>query len=203
MLQALGYRVKLDSISPNEKYGVIYCSRPEIVRYEGSRMRNYLVSLGPSRIIGTVGWEAHFAGRNHSGLRVKWADSNLAALLTVNSKWGPGSVVLIEISGDRLVWQTNLSEQATAALESDALECGCEPYNDYFLFRLVSQDDDRWSFDVPGRVHIVCTGENYAKQMTMIKSWVAWLDAIWDIEQSGFILTTVSRQFCGYYEQDQ
>ncbi len=203
MLQALGYKVEPDSISPNGKYGVIYCSRPEIVRYEGSRMRNYLVSLAPLRIIGTVGWEAHFAGRNHSGLYVKWADSNLTALVTVDSKWGPGSVVLIEISGDRLVRQTNLSEQATAALEADALDCGCEPYNDYFLFRLVSQGDDRWSFDEPGRVHIVCTGENNPKQTTIRKSWVARLDAIWDIEQSSFIRTKVSRQFCGYYEQDQ
>lgn len=202
-VRAVGYKVHPASISPDGKYGVIYCSNPEIVRYEESRMVNYVVGLIPFQIIGLLEGDIHFAHRNHSNLSVTWTDDSLTALVTVDGKWGPRSVVLIEISDGKLVRQTNLLEKARALLKPDCESCNSEPYNEWFLFLICTQRNDEWSFDGTSRVRIDCTGESNPKQLPHQKSWVAHLEAIWDVKQANFIQTKVNRILCGYCIEGQ
>jgi hypothetical protein len=174
-------------------------ANPAVVRYENSRMRNYVVSLMPFRIIGALEGDVYFAFRNRSNLSVTWTDDRSSALVTVDGRWGPRSVVLIEIVNGKLVRQTNLLEKAIALLRSDCESCKSEPYNEHFLFVIVTQHDVEWSFDGDNRVCIDCTGESNPKQLSAEKSWAARLQAVWDIKQASFIQTKVSRILCGYY----
>jgi len=198
-VRALAYKVHPDTISPDGKCGIIYCSNPAVVRYENSRMRNYVVSLMPFRIIGALEGDVYFAFRNRSNLSVTWTDDRSSALVTVDGRWGPRSVVLIEIVNGKLVRQTNLLEKAIALLRCDCESCKSEPYNEHFLFVIVTQHDVEWSFDGDNRVCIDCTGESNPKQLSAEKSWAARLQAVWDIKQASFIQTKVSRILCGYY----
>jgi SEFIR domain len=201
-LRALGYKVHPDSISPDGKYGVFYCSNPAIVRYENSRMANYLVSVIPFRIIGALAGDIYFALKNRSNLSVTWTDDSSSALITVDRRWGPGSVGLIEIVNGKLVRQTNLLQKAIALLRPDCESCKSEPYNESFLFVISTQGDTEWSFDGASRVRIDCTGESNPKQLLDRKSWAARLQAVWDIKQAGFIQTKVTRILCGSYKDD-
>jgi glucan biosynthesis protein len=166
-------------------------------------MRNYLVSLSPYQILGLLEGEIHFRGRNHSYLSAMWADGGEAALVTSDQKWGPGSVELIEIKNGKLVRQTNLLEKAVALLAPDFQSCNSEPFNEYFPFVIVTQNDEEWTFDGAVRVCIDCTGETNPKQIPRKRSWAARLQAIWDTQEASFVQTKVSRALCGYYSEDQ
>jgi hypothetical protein len=203
VVNALGYKVHPDSISPDGKYGIIYCTNPTIVRYEISRMRNYLVSLLPYQILGPLEGEIHYLGRNHSDLFVIWADGDEAALVWSDLKWGPSSMVLIEIKSGKLVRQTNLLEKAVALLTPNFQNCKAKPFNEYFPFWIVPHGGEEWTFDGAVHVCIDCTGETNPKHIPRKRSWAARLQAVWNIKEASFDQTNVSRVLCGYYSEDQ
>jgi len=198
---ALGYKVHPDSISPDGNYGVLYCTMVE--EYEPSRMANYLVSLKPFQIIAALEGDVYFAHKNRSDLSVAWTDDSTAGLVTVGSRWGPGSVDLIEIADGKLVRQSNLLEKAMALLKPDWENCKSQPYNENFLFVITSDIETGWTFDANNRVRIDCTGETNPKHLPDEKSWAARLEAVWGIQEARFIKRKVTRLQCGNYKEEQ
>jgi hypothetical protein len=200
---ALGYQVHPDSVAPNGKYGVLYCANRRMVSYRQSVLADYLVSLKPFRIMAALEGDVYFAGKNRSDLSVAWTDDSTSGLVTVEGRWGPGSVDLIEIADGKLVRQTNLLEKAVALLKPDWQNCKSEPYNENFLFVIRSDVETGWTFDAGDRVHIDCTGETNPKHLPDEKSWAARLEAVWDIREARFIQTKVTRLQCGNYKEEQ
>jgi hypothetical protein len=200
---ALGYEVHPDSISPNGKYGILYCANRSMVEYEQSVLADYLVSLKPFQIVAALEGDVYFAGKNRSDLSVAWTENSTAGLVTVESRWGPGSVDLIEIADGKLVRQTNLLEKAFALLKPDWQNCKSQPYNENFLFVIRSDIEAGWAFDANNRVHIDCTGETNPKHLPDEKSWAARLEAVWDIKDGRFVQTKITRLQCGNYKEEQ
>src|SRR5215469_2593301 len=99
---ALGYKLAENSVSPDGKYGVIYCNNPDIVT---EAARNFLVALKPYRILAVVD---EFSYRDRTELKTEWTKDSSTVLVDVAGKWGSSGYTLFELHDGRVTKQTDL-----------------------------------------------------------------------------------------------
>jgi hypothetical protein len=188
---ALGYKLAEGSVSPDGKYGVIYCNDPDIVT-EGAH--NFLVALKPFRILAVVD---EFSYRDRTELKTEWTKDSSAALVEVAGKWGPIGFTLFELRDGRVTRQTNLYAQIQRLLKPDFRKAKVTPYNDYFHFILDAQavNQERGTrIDADGqRIHVDVRATSNPKPMDPpIKTWGGELEAVWSIPEARWLTQKVT-----------
>jgi hypothetical protein len=192
------------TISPDQKMAVIY------PKEDDEKGKDYLVALKPFKILTALetAWP-YFAHQSHGGISAEWSKDSSVALVTLDSKWGPGDVLLYEFRGGKLMRSTNLLARIRALLKPDYEKVKPEPYNDSvdFIF-----DDDMiggGSGDpvkecvLNGQeVRIKAAATTDPKHIGGLKAWDAKFEGVWDIPQARFTSERVTRKFGGVRKDD-
>jgi hypothetical protein len=202
------YLVASSTLSPDKKLAVIYPNNAD-----NEKAKDYLVSLTPFKILTPLATKwPYFAHQSNAGLRAGWSPDNSVALITIDSKWGPGDIFLYEISDGKVVRSTNLTDKVSALLKPDYDKVKPEPYNDSVEFIFDSdmvEGSDKDEGDLPqefklnGSTVVVNTAVTTdPKHIGGIKAWDAKFKGIWDIPQAKFTSQKVTRIFGGKRKDD-
>src|SRR5947208_12658736 len=108
---AKNYLIARSTISPNKKFAVIY---PTDDYYQSAdNAKDYLVTLQPFSILGALqAEEPYFQHQSHGGISAEWSDDSSVALITLDGKWGPRDVFLVEFHNGKPSRITNLLRKA-------------------------------------------------------------------------------------------
>jgi hypothetical protein len=187
---AKNYLVAASTISPDKKFAVIYPTEdPEEVRHGG----NYLVSLQPFAVLGKLDTKwPYFKNESHGGLSADWSDDSSVALVTLDGKWGPHDVFLLELRDGKLARATNILAKAHDLLLPSYRKSKAEPYNDNFDF--IFDGEEGPVFKVDGTTRVVIDGDAVTDPKGLSRrSWRAHLKASWNIPQAKFTSQKITR----------
>src|SRR6266498_4686016 len=104
---AKNYLIAASTISPDKQFAVIY---PTLETEEAAedanhpeRIKDYVVALQPFTVLGELQTKyPYFQNQNHGGLSAEWSDDSSVCLITLDRKWGPGDVILVEFRNGKL-----------------------------------------------------------------------------------------------------
>jgi hypothetical protein len=182
-----------ETISPDEKLAVII---PKDDPDEFPEGKNHLVALEPFAILGALETERpHFVGRNHGGISAEWSKDSSVALITLESKWGPGDIFLVETRGGKLSRVTNVLAKARDLLLPNYRNAKPkpEPFNDSTDFIFESEEDKPvCRLDGTRRVVVDADATTDPKGVAD-RPWRAHLAAAWDIAQGKFTAHKITR----------
>jgi hypothetical protein len=188
---AKNYLVAASTISPDKKFAVIYPTEdPEEVPHGG----NYLVSLQPFAVLGKLDTKwPYFKNESHGGLSADWSGDSSMALVTLDGKWGPHDVFLLELRDDKLARTTNILAMAHDLLLPSYRKSKAEPYNDNFDFIFDGEEGPVFKLDGTNRVVIDGDAVTDPKGLSR-RSWRAHLKAVWNIPEAKFTSKKVANQ---------
>ncbi len=198
------YLIASSTLSPDKGMAVIY------PKEDDEKGKDFLVALKPFKILATLETNSpYFAHQSHGGINAEWSPDNSIALITLDSKWGPGDVLLYEIRDGKLARFTNLLGKIHELLKPDYQKVKPEPYNDEIDFIF---DDDMTGggeggsrqcvLDGSERVKIQAAATTDPKHIGGIKAWDAKFEGVWDIAQAKFTSEKVTRIFGGVRKDD-
>jgi hypothetical protein len=76
-------------------------------------LKNYLVRLEPFAVLRPLDTtRPYFEHQSHGGLSAEWSADSSVGLISLDSKWGPGDVLLIEFHNGKLSQMTNILRRA-------------------------------------------------------------------------------------------
>jgi len=197
---AKNYLIARSTISPDKKFGVIY---PTLEAEEAAdeandaeRIKNYIVALRPFTVIKALDTKwPYFQHESNGGLSAEWSDDSSLALITLDGKWGPRDVFLVELHDGKLNRITNLARKAHDLLLPNYRNAKATRYNDYFDFIFVEDT----TFKLECTNHVVIDGSAETSPNIMSedlrpsdRAWRGHVEAIWDIAQAKFISKKVS-----------
>lgn len=203
------YLVASSTLSPDKNMAVIYPKDSE-----DEKARDYLVALKPFKILAPLATDyAYFAHQSHGGISAEWSKDSSVAVVTLESKWGPGDVFLYEIHDGKVARATDLLKKIRDLLRPDYEQVKPEPYNDLFPFIF---DDDmlgggeadssqpvrQCALDGAQQVRVKAAATTDPKQIGGIKAWDAKFEGVWDIPQAKFTSEKVTRAFGGVRKDD-
>jgi len=199
---AKDYLVAASTLSPDKKLAVMYPKRDPEEFAEG---KNCTVSLQPFAVLGSLDTKwPYFYHENHAGIGAEWSNDNSVALVTIDSKWGPGDIFLLEFADGKLKGTTNLLAKIHALLLPDYQKVKPQRYNDYFDF--IFEDDSESTpvccLDGNKLVQINAAATTDPKHMAGMRAWDARVRATWDIAQAKFTSQKVTRLFGGVRKQN-
>ena len=183
---AKNYLVARSTMSPDEKFAVIY---PTLDFSESKEAKDMLVALKPFSILAKLPTEdLYFQNRSHGGLSAEWSQDGTVALITLDSKWGPGDVFVVELSGDKVTRTTNVLEKLRQLVSPRYKSAKQKPesYNDTNDF-IWDQEDEGAACTLEGNklVKIRTTATNDPKGLSD-RPWTVRVKAEWDIAQAKF-----------------
>jgi hypothetical protein len=203
------YLIASSTLSPDKNMAVIYPKDSE-----DEKAKDYLVTLKPFKILTPLATDyPYFANESHGSISAEWSKDNSVALVTLESKWGPGDVFLYEIHDGKVSRATDLLKKISDLLRPDYEQAKPEPYNDNFPFIF---DDDMLSggeadssqpvkqcaLDGAQQVKVKAAATTDPKQIGGIKAWDAKFEGVWDIPQAKFTSEKVTRVFAGVRKDD-
>jgi hypothetical protein len=183
---AKNYMVARSTMSPDEKFAVIY---PTLDFSESKEAKDLLVALKPFRVLAPLPTEyPYFQNKNHGALGADWSSDGSAALITIDIKWGPGDIFLVEFSGGEVKRMTNLLEKVRELLRPKfrAAKPKPEAYNDRNDFIFEEEEGGACQFAPNGRVKIYTKATNDPKDLSK-RPWRVLVVAEWDIAQAKFV----------------
>ncbi|MGC1321032.1 MAG: hypothetical protein WA849_02515 [Candidatus Udaeobacter sp.] len=188
---AFGYKLANDSISPDDKYGVIYADSTLIV---DEVMRNFLVALKPFRILALADAYNYY---NREGMTVEWTKDSSAVFVQVEGKWGPLGFTLFEMRDGRVTRQTNLYAEIVRLLEPGYQKAKVEPWNDlkHFNFdRGEKSEGEGAHLESDGRrIRFSVDATNNPKPMSPpIKTWHGHFEGTWSIPEARWVTHKVT-----------
>ncbi len=194
------YLVVASTISLDKKFAVI-CPRLEAEEAaeeanQPERIKDYLVSLHPFQIVGELPTKfPYFEHENHGNLSVEWSGDSSIALITLDAKWGPRDVFLVEFHDGKLGRMTNIARKAHDLLVPNYRKARAARYNDLFDFVFV--EDTTFKLEGTGRVLIDASAETSPNITDDVlrssdRAWRGHVEAVWDIPQAKFISNNVS-----------
>jgi hypothetical protein len=195
---AKDYLIAASTISPDKKFAVIY---PTLEAYEAAEKANhpehikdYVVALQPFTILGELQTKyPYFQNQNHGGISAEWSDESSVALITLDGKWGPHDVFLLEFRDGKLARTTNVLAKAHDLLLPDYRKSKAEPYNDNFDF--IFDDEDGPVFKLDGANRVIINGNATTDPKGISKHrWSAQLKAVWNIAQAKFTEQQITRE---------
>src|SRR5436190_7316698 len=187
---AKNYLIARSTISPNKKFAVIYPTSDYAQSFDGAK--DYLVVLEPFKILGPLKTERPFhQNESHGGLSAEWSDDSSVGLITFDSKWGPGDVILVEFRNGELSRMTNILRKAHDLLAPNWRKAKAERYNDYYDF--VFMEDASFKLDGTSRVVIDANVHTSPNDLGLSPdAWRGHVEATWDVKQAKFTSKEVS-----------
>ena len=194
---AKDYLIARSTVSPDKKFAVIY---PTLKAEEAAedanqpdRIKDYVVALEPFIILGELQTKyPYFQNESHGGLGADWSADNSVALITLDGKWGPHDVFLLEFRDGKLARTTNILAKAHNLLLPDYRKSKAEPYNDNFDF--IFDGEDGAVFKLDGATRVVIDGDAVTDPKGISnRRWSAQLKAVWDISQRKFTSQKITR----------
>ena len=186
------------TISPDKKFAVIYPTLEAEEAAENAnhpeRIKNYVVALQPFTVLGELQTKyPYFQNQNNGGISGEWSDDNAVALVTLDGKWGPHDVFLLEFRDGKLARTTNVLAKAHDLLLRDYSKSKAEPYNDIFDFIFDGEDGPVFKLDGANRVTIDGDATTDPKGISEHR-WSAQLKAVWDVSQGKFTSQKITRR---------
>jgi sugar lactone lactonase YvrE len=192
---AKNYLIASGTISRDEKFAVIYPTKDD---YEFPGGANYVVSLKPFAVLGKLNTKwPYFKNESHGGLNADWSDDGSVALITLDGKWGPPDIFLVEFRDGKLSRMTNILAKAHDLLLPDYRKAKAERYNEYFDFIFESEDNPICKLDGTEHVRINALATTDPKGGGDERVWEGRLKATWDIAQAKFTSQKITRVFAG------
>jgi hypothetical protein len=195
---AKDYLIANGTISPDKKLAVIYpTSAAEGAAADANhpeRIKDHIVALQPFAVLGELQTKyPYFQNQNHGGISAEWSDDSSVALITLDGKWGPHDVFLLEFRDGKLARTTNVLAKAHDLLLPDYRKSKAEPYNDNFDFIFDGEEGPVFKLDGANRV-IINGGATTDPKGTSKHRWSAQLKAVWNIAQAKFTEQRVTRE---------
>jgi hypothetical protein len=189
---AKNYLVARSTISPDKKFAVIYPNEAMEDAAGEEEIKNYLVALQPFATLKPLDTKRpYFEHESHGGLSAEWSGDSSVGLITLDSKWGPGDVLLVEFHNGKLSRMTNISRKARDLLVPDWRKAKAERYNDYNEFVFV--EDATFKLDGTSRVVIDAEVDTTPNDLGLSpRAWHGHVEAIWDITDAKFTSKKVS-----------
>ena len=181
---AKNYLIARSTISPNKKFAVIYPTSDYAQSFDGAK--DYLVVLEPFKILGPLKTERPYhQNQSHGGLSAEWSDDSSVGLITLDSKWGPGDVLLVEFRDGKLSRMTNILRKAHDLLLPNYRKAKAERYNDDVDFVFI--EDATFQLDGTSRVVIDANVHTSPNDLGLSPdAWRGHVEATWDIKQAKF-----------------
>ncbi len=181
---AKNYLIARSTISPNKKFAVIYPTSDYAQSFDGAK--DYLVVLEPFKILGPLKTERPYhQNQSHGGLSAEWSDDSSVGLITLDSKWGPGDVLLVEFRDGKLSRMTNILRKAHDLLLPNYRKAKAERYNDDVDFVFI--EDATFQLDGTSRVVIDANVHTSPNDLGLSPdTWQGHVEATWDIKQAKF-----------------
>ncbi len=178
---AKNYLIARSTISPNKKFAVIY---PTNDYYQSSdNAKDYLVTLQPFSILGALqAEEPYFQHQSHGGISTEWSDDNSVALITLDGKWGPHDVFLVEFHNGKSSRITNLLRKARDLLPPNGRKA---------IF--IEDEDTTFQLDGTSRVDIDAKVQTSPNDLGLSPdAWNGHVEATWDVKHAKFTSKEVS-----------
>jgi hypothetical protein len=195
---AKDYLIAASTISPDKKFAVIYPTLKADEAAENANhpesIKNYVVALQPFTVLGELPTKyPSFQNESHGGLSAEWSDDSSVALVTLDGKWGPHDVFLLEFRDGKLARTTNVLAKAHDLLLPSYRKSKAEPYNDIFDFIFDGEDGPVFKLDGASRVIIDGDAVTDPKGISEHR-WSAHLKAVWDVSQGKFKSQKITRR---------
>jgi hypothetical protein len=191
---AKDYLVASSTTLPNKEFAVINPTlEAEEAAEAANHIKDYVVALQPFTILGELQTKyPYFQNESHGGLDAEWSDDSSVALITLDGKWGPHDVFLLEFRDGKLARTTNVLAKAHDLLLPGYRKSKAEPYNDNFDF--IFDDEDGAVFKLDGANRVVIDGEATTDPKGLSDHrWSAQLKAVWDVSQGKFTSQKITR----------
>lgn len=186
------YVVAAGSVSPEGKYAAILPKGEYFVENE-REAKNYLIELAPFRLLGAIATKRPtFTGQSHGGLSVLWRTDASAAIVTLQSKWGPGEIYVCLMAEGKIAQQIDLGAKVRALLLPALQRSKAVPFNDAYVFILESEYEPV-TFSTTGTVIIDIVGNTNPKATPNTRSWKARLRAEFDPASGKFLRQKIDR----------
>lgn len=187
---AKNYLIARSTISPDKKFAVIY---PTLDFSESPEAKDYVVALQPFSVLRALETKwPYFQNESHGGLSAEWSDDSSVALVTLDGKWGPRDIFLVEFRDGKLARTTNVLARAHDLLLPDYRKSKAEPYNDNFDFIFDGEEGPVFKLDGTDRVAIDGDATTDPKGISH-RRWRAHLKASWNIPQAKFTSQKITR----------
>ncbi|MEY2479866.1 MAG: hypothetical protein QOI04_793 [Verrucomicrobiota bacterium] len=190
---AKNYLIATSTLSPDKKFAVMY---PKTDSQEFPEGKDYLIALKPFAILGPLETKfPYFQHQSNGGLSAEWTEDSSVALVTLESKWGPGDIFLSEIHEGKLTRATNLLAKLDELLLPDftSAKPKPEPFNDNFAFVFEEESEPICQLDGVRAVKINAAATNDPKALSD-HPWGARINAVWDIAAAKFTEQKVSHE---------
>ena len=195
---AKDYLIASSTISPDKKLAVIYPTLAAEGAAEDAnhpeRIKDHIVALQPFAVLGELQTKyPYFQNQNHGGISAEWSDDSSVALITLDGKWGPHDVFLLEFRDGKLARTTNVLAKAHDLLLPSYRKSKAEPYNDNFDFIFGGEDGPGFKLDGANRVIIDGEATTDPKGLSDHR-WSAHLKAVWNVAQGKFTEHNITRE---------
>jgi hypothetical protein len=197
---AKNYLLARSTVSPDKKFAVIY---PTLEAEEAAdeakhpeRIKNYIIALQPFAVIKPLDTKwPYFQHESHGGLSAEWSEDSSVALITLDAKWGPRDVFLVEFRDGKLSRITNVARKAHDLLLPNYRKARATRYNDLFDFVFV--EDTTFKLGGTSRVIVDASAETSPNIMgedlrSSDRAWRGHVEAVWDIPQAKFTSQKIS-----------
>jgi sugar lactone lactonase YvrE len=192
---AKNYLIASGTFSPNKKFAVIYPTQDDVDFPGGA---NYVVSLKPFAILHKLATKRpYFKNESHGGLSAEWSNDNSVAIVTLESKWGPGDIFLIEFKDGKVARATNMLAKLHDLLVTDYQKAKAARYNEYYDFIFETEDTPIYKLDGTRQLRFNALATTDPKGVSDEPIWKGRVVATWDIAQGKFTSQKVKREFSG------
>lgn len=188
---AKNYLVSKSSMSPDEKFALIY---PTLAFSESKEAKNFLVALKPFSVLAPLPTdEPYFDSKSHGAMGADWSGDGTKVLITLDGKWGAWDVFLVELADDKVKRITNLLDKVRELLRPKFRAAKPKPkaYNDAYEFVFEEEEGGPCQFQGDDHVRIYTTATNDPKGITK-RPWRMLVDGEWDIAQAKFVSQKVT-----------
>ena len=175
------YLIARSTISPNKKIAVIYPTGD----YDQSadKAKDYLFTLHPFSILGALqAEEPYFQHQSHGGISAEWSEDSSVALITLDGKWGPRDVFLVEFHNGKPSRITNILRKARDLLPPNGRKA---------IF--IEDEDTTFQLDGTSRVAIDANVNTSPNDLGLSPdTWRGYVEATWDVKHAKFTSKEVS-----------
>jgi hypothetical protein len=183
---AKNYLVLKSSMSPDEKFAVIYPTQ-EFAKSKDAR--NLFVALKPFNVLATLpAAEPYFDNKSSGAPGADWSSDGSKALITYDGEGDRAwDVFLVELADDKVKRVTNLLDKVRDLLRPKFRAAKPKPkaYNAAHEFAFEVEEGGPCQFTENERVRIYVKATNDPKGR-LKQPWRVLVDAEWDIAQAKF-----------------
>jgi hypothetical protein len=189
---AKNYLIARSTISPDKKFAVIYPNEANELSSKEDE-KDYLIRLEPYSVLGALDTsEPYFEHESNGGISADWSGDSSVAVVTLDGRWGPKDVLLLELADGKLKRTIKLLSKVSKLLYPNLRKHKPLIYiESLFVFTdfEVSFQDTKF-VSVSARA-TTCPG---LREPPDLRVWDGEVEAIWDIRQAKFTSKKVSGQ---------